>query len=83
MCEMEVKQTKGGFQSRSNKIEAYMAVAKSENGENLWFLDTGATHHLTHNKSLLHNYKTLPQIVAHKVPLEKVKFTFPLIKQGE
>ena len=61
MCEMEVKQTKGGFRSGSNKIEAYMAVAKSENGENLWFLDTGATHHLTHNKSLLHNYKALPQ----------------------
>ena len=61
MCEMEVKQTKGGFRSGSNKIEAYMAVAKSENGANLWFLDTGATHHLTHNKSLLHNYKALPQ----------------------
>ena len=34
MCEMEVKQTKGG--SGSNKIEAYMAVAKSENASNLW-----------------------------------------------
>ena len=34
--------------------------SKSVYASNLWFLDTDATHHLTHNKNFLHNYKTPP-----------------------
>ena len=29
--------------------------------DNIWFFDTGATHHLTNNRNLLHNYCPLPQ----------------------
>ena len=55
ICEIEVTQTKD--ERGSNKVEWYMAVKrKSVNASNLWYLDTGAIHHLTHNKTLLHNY---------------------------
>jgi hypothetical protein len=38
------------------KITAFLANTKTINIENMWLFDTGATHHLTHNKSLLHDY---------------------------
>ena len=34
---------------------------KTGNDNGLCFFDTGATHHLTNNKNLLHNYCPLPQ----------------------
>ncbi len=51
----------------NNFIQAFMCEAnnrrthRKENDEALWFFDTGATHHLTKNQSLLHNYMPLPQ----------------------
>ena len=34
---------------------------QKNDGNNLWFFDTGATHRLTNNWSLLHNYRLLSQ----------------------
>ena len=36
-----------------------LANTKTIKIENMWLFDTGATHHLTHNKSLLHDYVEL------------------------
>ena len=36
-------------------------VNQNKGNANLWFFDTGATHHLKCNRNLLHNYCPLPQ----------------------
>ena len=59
MCVIEETQIKD--KSRSKQIEAYITIAKLMNSKNLWFFDTIALNHLTHNKNLLHNYKSFPQ----------------------
>ena len=41
-----------------DEIQLFMAGLESTS-QNLWFLDTGATHHLTHSREWLHDYKTL------------------------
>ena len=41
-----------------DEIQLFMAGLQSTN-QNLWFLDTGATHHLTHSREWLHDYKML------------------------
>ena len=51
----------------NNFIQAFMSEVENEStnqkndDNNLWFFDTGATHHLTNNWSLLHNYRLLSQ----------------------
>ena len=40
------------------EIESFMAGLQTT-AENLWFFDTGATHHLTNSREWLHNYTTL------------------------
>mgnify|MGYP002775250692 FL=1 len=51
----------------NNFIQAFMSEMEDEStnqkndDNNLWFFDTGATHHLTNNWSLLHNYRLLSQ----------------------
>ena len=37
-------------------IQAFVAINQNFNVENLWLFDTGATHHLTHSRNLLHDY---------------------------
>ena len=59
MCVIEETQIKN--KSRSKQIKAYIIVAKLMNSKTLWFIDTNASNHLTHNKNLLHNYNTFPQ----------------------
>jgi hypothetical protein len=49
-------------------IQAFVSLTQQcEHATNLWLFDTGATHHLTHNRTLLHDYSSL------STPLE-VKF---------
>ena len=45
------------FTSDANESQ----VNEKKGNDNLWFFDTGATHHLTNNRNLLHNYCPLPQ----------------------
>ena len=73
---------------RDNKIEVYMAVAKSMNASNLWFLDTGATHISLTTRTcstiikLFHKpLKFDLETMAQKPHLEKEKRNFPLVKQ--
>ena len=42
------------FTSDANESQ----VNQKKSNENLWFFDIGATHHLTNNKNILHNYRT-------------------------
>ena len=54
-------------------IQAFVATNQPFNVENLWWFDTGATHHLTHSRNVLHDYIQLP------IPLE-VRFGDNAIK---
>jgi hypothetical protein len=49
-------------------IQAFVSLTQQyQHATNLWLFDIGATHHLTHNRTLLHDYSSL------STPLE-VKF---------
>ena len=56
----------------NNFIEAFASDANESQvkqkigNDNLWFFDTGVTHHLTNNRNLLHNYCPLPQALHPK-----------------
>ena len=63
---------------KEEKIQTFIAGLQTTT-ENLWFFDTGATHHPTHSRGWLHDYfhyrnrlKYSSEIMAQNWPLEKV-----------
>ena len=48
------------YEEEEENIQSFMSGLQTFT-ENLWFFNTGATHHLTNNREWLHNYVTLPK----------------------
>ncbi len=48
--------------TRPKSVDFAMAADTLSLDRNEWYADSGATHHMCHDKSLMHNFKSIPEL---------------------